>query len=159
MTVVGQVHHIPIKQTRNPCELEGEEMTNEKEEQYRPPDVTSCCRPVDTLPRCERCLKRKKPIGRSVADCGYCDDECIGYRSFPWPVCYWPRLEISPWLEKELAKKDEMLKVAEEALIKISTSPGPHFNGDMVWTVSDSSAVKKWADGALNEIADMREGK
>lgn len=44
------------------------------------------------IPECKVCGLRKSPWARDVAPCaaaGYCDRDCEGYNSEPYPSSYW----------------------------------------------------------------------
>lgn len=50
-----------------------------------------CTEKCRAIVYCERCEKRKAPIGRSVPlGYDYCDSECPAYRLTPYPPHLWP---------------------------------------------------------------------
>ena len=46
---------------------------------------------IGVLVKCLTCGYAKKPIGRSgPLGASYCDDQCAGYREYPFPGSLWP---------------------------------------------------------------------
>lgn len=48
--------------------------------------VESC----EYAPKCRKCGRTKKPIGRDSLDNGKCDRDCPGYSEDPTPGHLWP---------------------------------------------------------------------
>ena len=67
-----------------------------------------------TMPWCNVCYRRKKPIGRDSRDNGLCDHECEGYTQPPLPNDKWTD-ENTP--EKIVAWPSELLRCDDSITI------------------------------------------
>lgn len=62
-------------------------------------------------------------------------------------------------LKYQLSIRDRQIEVLVEALEKIAHMPGPTYNGERVWTLSEFSQNKLIASEALSQFIQMKEGK